>query len=49
MDVEGVGFATIIAQGVSAVLVLRKLIQSDEPYRLQIKEIKIDSCSHIID
>ncbi len=42
MDVEGVGFATIIAQGVSAVLVLRKLIQSDEPYRLQIKEIKID-------
>lgn len=42
LGVAGVGFATIIAQGVSACLVIKKLVKSDEMYRLELKKIKID-------
>lgn len=42
MEVAGVGLATILAQGVSAALVLRKLMKSKESYRLELKEIRID-------
>ncbi len=43
MGVEGVALATVIAQGISAVLVLITLITSDSCIRVAIKEIRIYS------
>ena len=40
MDVAGVALATIIAQAVSAVLVLRCLVKTDDCYKLKLKNIK---------
>lgn len=42
MGTAGVGYATIIAQGVSAVLVMRTLIRSTDTYRVIPSMIKID-------
>lgn len=42
MGVAGAGWATIIAQGVSAALVLWKLMHSKAPYRIELKKLKID-------
>lgn len=42
MGVAGVAYATIIAQGVSAVLVMITLIRSDTCTQIHIKEIRID-------
>lgn len=42
MGVEGVAYATIIAQAVSAALVLYTLMGDDDIYRLHYKRIKID-------
>jgi len=41
MGVAGVAVATIISQAISAVLVVRCLMQSDGPCRLRLKDIKI--------
>lgn len=41
MDVAGVALATIIAQAVSALLVIRCLIKTDDCYKLNIKKIKM--------
>lgn len=41
MGVAGVAWATLIAQGVSAVLLMTQLIKSHENYALTIKKIKI--------
>ena len=41
-DVAGVAIATIISQGVSAVLVMWNLMRTKEPYRVEIKSIRID-------
>lgn len=43
MEIAGVALATIIAQAVSAVLVLIALIKDQDIYQLHIKEIRIDS------
>ena len=42
MGVEGVALATIIAQGVSAVLVLWTLLRTDSCIRLYLKDLKVD-------
>lgn len=42
MGIAGVGYATIIAQAVSAVLVIVTLTKTDEIYRLEISKIRID-------
>ena len=42
MGVAGAGWATFIAQGISALLVIIKLIFSKEIYKVEIKEISID-------
>lgn len=42
MGVAGVGYATIIAQMVSAVLVMLALIKSKEGYRVELSKLKID-------
>lgn len=42
MNVDGVAYATIISQFVSAALVLRALMTTDDIYRLELKKIKID-------
>ena len=39
MGVDGVAFATVISQALSAILVLRCLIRSDECYRIEIKKL----------
>lgn len=41
MDVDGVALATVISQVVSALLVLRCLIKTDDCYKLVLKKIKI--------
>ena len=41
-DVAGVAIATIISQGVSAGLVMWNLMRTKEPYRVEIKNIRID-------
>ena len=41
MGVEGVAIATILSQGISAVLVVRKLMHSSQSYRLILKEIRL--------
>ncbi len=40
MDVEGVAYATIIAQGVAAVLVVIALLRSDNCVRVEVKKIR---------
>lgn len=42
MDVAGVALATVISQAVSAALVVRVLLWTDEPYRLNWKDMRID-------
>ena len=42
MGVDGVAWATIISQLVSAVLVMAALMRTDDIYRLEIKKIRID-------
>lgn len=42
MGVAGAGWATFIAQGISALLVIIKLVFSKEIYKVEIKEISID-------
>ncbi len=42
MGIAGVGYATVISQMISAVLVLWILIHTKENYRLVVKDIKID-------
>lgn len=42
MGVAGAALATIIAQGVSAALVLRALMRTDECYRFEWKKLKLD-------
>lgn len=41
MGVEGVGYATVIAQGVSALLVLLAFLKTDQVYRLSWKKLRI--------
>lgn len=43
MGVAGVGIATITSQGISMILVLRKLLKCKGPYRLQVKKLRIDA------
>ncbi len=42
MDVEGVAWATIISQCVSTVLVFRRLMTSQDVYRLSLRHMRID-------
>lgn len=42
MGVAGVAYATVIAQLVSAVLVIRTLVRSGEEYRLELRKLRID-------
>lgn len=42
MGVEGVAYATIIAQGVSAVLILIMLLHTDSCVKLRLKELRIN-------
>ncbi|GLC77993.1 MATE family efflux transporter [Lacrimispora brassicae] len=42
MGTEGVGYATVIAQAVSSVLIVRALIKTDDIYRLIPEKIRID-------
>lgn len=41
MGVEGVAYATLIAQAVAAALVVRKLVRTDDIYHLEPKKIRI--------
>lgn len=45
MGVQGAALATVIAQGVSAVLAFTKLMRVDGPHRLRIKEIGINKAT----
>lgn len=40
MDVDGVAFATVVSQTISAILVLRKLIKRDDACKLMIKKVR---------
>ncbi|MEG2350379.1 MAG: MATE family efflux transporter [Hungatella sp.] len=42
MGVAGVGYATVIAQLVSAVLVMITLVRSKEEYRIELSQIRVD-------
>jgi len=42
MGVAGVAIATVISQGISCVLVLRCLMTTDGPYRLNIRKLQLD-------
>jgi len=42
MGTAGVGYATVAAQGVSALLTVRALVRTDDSYRLELGKIKID-------
>lgn len=42
MNVDGVAYATIISQFVSAALVMAALIRTDDIYRVELKKIRID-------
>jgi Na+-driven multidrug efflux pump len=42
MGTAGVGYATVAAQGVSALLTVRALIRTDDIYRLELSKIRID-------
>jgi len=41
MGVDGVAYATVLAQAISAVLIARCLMRSNECYRLEIKKLRI--------
>ena len=41
MGVDGVAYATVLSQGISAFLTIKCLIKTDEIYRLEIKKLKI--------
>ena len=41
MDVAGVALATVISQCISAMLIIRCLVQSDAAYRLNLKRVRI--------
>ncbi len=41
MGVEGVAYATILSQALSAILTLKCLMQSDECYKFELKKLKI--------
>lgn len=43
MGVAGVALATLIAQGISAILLIIQLVRSKESYAVNVREIKIDS------
>ncbi len=43
MNVAGVAFATILAQAISAFLILKALITTDEMYRLSLRKIRVDA------
>ena len=42
MGTAGVGYATVAAQGVSALLTVRTLVRTEDSYRLELGKIKID-------
>ncbi|WP_124066605.1 MATE family efflux transporter [Clostridium sp. E02] len=42
MGTEGVGYATVAAQAVSSVLIVLALMRTDEIYRLDLKNLRID-------
>ncbi|GLB30497.1 MATE family efflux transporter [Lacrimispora amygdalina] len=42
LGTAGVGYATVAAQGVSALLTVRALVHTDDSYRLELSKIKID-------
>lgn len=42
MGVSGAGIATIISQGLSSLLVLRRLINSSDVYQVVLKDLKLD-------
>ena len=42
MDVDGVAIATIASQGISAILVIKCLMESDDYVHLDLKKLKID-------
>lgn len=42
MGIAGVGYATVIAQGVSSLLVMRALMTTDDIYKLELSKMKID-------
>ena len=42
LGIAGVAIATVLSQGISAVLILRLLTTVDEPYRLSLSELAID-------
>lgn len=42
MGIAGAAIATVISQGISAVLAFTKLLRVDGPHRIEIKDIKID-------
>jgi len=50
MGVAGVGIATVAAQAISAVLVLRRLCTADDIYRVTLKKIRfdLDNLKHIV-
>ena len=43
LDVAGVAIATVISQGISCLLVLRCLIRTDAPYRLDLRRLHINT------
>ena len=47
LGVAGVAIATVISQGVSCILVLRCLVRSDQPYRLDFRKLGIEKRSLI--
>lgn len=42
MDVEGVAIATVVSQAIAAVLVVMRLIRSNEEWRFDIRQMRID-------
>lgn len=42
LDVDGVAIATAVSQVVSCILVIRDLMQQDEPLRLRLRELRIN-------
>ena len=41
MDVDGVAYATVIAQAISATLVIRNLVKGNEYVKLDLRKMKI--------
>ena len=42
MGVQGAAWATVISQGVSALLCLRRLVRTEEVYRVDLRRVRID-------